>query len=199
MNDEIDRIRKEQVELLFRSIKDILGPIPGALTIPMGDRIAAAIEEATRTYRKWVNDLQAGIYVNCVYCGHRYGPGEDIPSTMADVLKEHVEKCPEHPMSKLKATMERWRSEQQAIDADMDQTLGKVLGYPALYPDASEVDDGQVCTAPNVPLTLAHEAAEKIQALKREVKYLRQYGNKDCTAMADKAMEDGEMDEESSS
>lgn len=51
---------------------------------------------------QWVADLQSGMYVNCVYCGHRYGPNEDTPVSMADVLKEHVEACPEHPMSKLK-------------------------------------------------------------------------------------------------
>lgn len=50
-----------------------------------------------------VNDLQSGMYVNCVYCGHRYGPGETTPVSMADVLKAHIEQCPKHPMSQLKA------------------------------------------------------------------------------------------------
>ncbi len=49
--------------------------------------------------QNWVNDLQAGMYINCVYCGHRYGPDDEVPATMADVLKEHISKCPEHPMS----------------------------------------------------------------------------------------------------
>lgn len=51
----------------------------------------------------WVNDLQSGMYVNCVYCGHRYGPNETTPVSMADALKEHIEHCPKHPMSALKA------------------------------------------------------------------------------------------------
>ncbi len=42
------------------------------------------------------------MYVNCVYCGHRYGPAKDTPVSMADVLKKHIENCSKHPMSKLK-------------------------------------------------------------------------------------------------
>jgi len=53
----------------------------------------------------WVHDLQAGMYINCVYCGHRYGPDDEVPATMADVLKEHIEHCPKHPMSTLKARL----------------------------------------------------------------------------------------------
>jgi len=55
----------------------------------------------------WVADLQAGMYVNCIYCGHRYGPEDDVPATMADVLKEHIEHCPEHPASKLRVQRTR--------------------------------------------------------------------------------------------
>src|SRR6185503_77575 len=53
--------------------------------------------------RNWVNDLQAGMYVNCVYCGHRHGPNDEVAVSMADVLKEHIEQCPEHPLSALRA------------------------------------------------------------------------------------------------
>ncbi len=51
---------------------------------------------------KWINDLQSGMYINCVYCGHRYGPNDEVPSSMADTLKEHIEQCPKHPMNFLK-------------------------------------------------------------------------------------------------
>lgn len=62
-------------------------------------------------YKRWVDDLQSGMYINCVYCGHRYGPREDTPSSMAEVLKQHVEQCPEHPMSKLReVAIAAWRS-----------------------------------------------------------------------------------------
>ena len=38
------------------------------------------------------------------------------------------------------------------------------------------------------------EAADEIVRLRREVEYLRHYGNKSCTAMADEALERGDMD-----
>jgi hypothetical protein len=51
--------------------------------------------------RNWIADLQSGMYVNCVYCGHRYGPNETTPVSMADALKAHIAQCPEHPMAGL--------------------------------------------------------------------------------------------------
>jgi len=65
-----------------------------------------SMEEEITQFKQWVNDLQSGMYINCVYCGHRYGPREDTPVSMADVLKEHIEQCPKHPMSKLKQEIE---------------------------------------------------------------------------------------------
>jgi hypothetical protein len=50
-----------------------------------------------------VADLQSGMYVNCVYCGHRYGRSGETPVSMADVLKRHIAACPKHPVSKLLA------------------------------------------------------------------------------------------------
>jgi hypothetical protein len=51
--------------------------------------------------KAWVSDLQSGMYVYCVYCGHRCGHGETTPVSMADALKAHIAECPEHPMSGL--------------------------------------------------------------------------------------------------
>jgi len=48
---------------------------------------------------KWVDDLQSGMYINCVYCGHRYGPRDEVPASMSDVLTAHVEKCAKHPLA----------------------------------------------------------------------------------------------------
>lgn len=59
--------------------------------------------------RAWVADLQSGQYVNCVYCGHRYGPGETTPVSVADALKAHVATCAEHPLAKLKVVLEAVR------------------------------------------------------------------------------------------
>jgi len=59
-------------------------------------------EKEIERYQNWVNDLQSGMYINCVYCGHQYGPREDTPVSMSQVLKEHIEQCPEHPLSTAK-------------------------------------------------------------------------------------------------
>lgn len=51
----------------------------------------------------WIADLQSGLYVNCVYCGHRYGPREFTSDTSAQhKLEKHIEGCPKHPLSQLR-------------------------------------------------------------------------------------------------
>jgi len=86
--------------------------------VPIDDEAASKISEHIATCPKhpmrnveaerdrlqvWVNDLHSQMYVNCIYCGHRYGPRDEVPAAMADVLKQHIEQCHKHPMSKLKA------------------------------------------------------------------------------------------------
>jgi len=75
-----------------------------------GDEYGAEVlHEAVKRIQKlekWVNDLQSGMYINCVYCGHNYGPQKDTPVCMADVLKKHIEKCPDHPLSAYKKCIE---------------------------------------------------------------------------------------------
>lgn len=51
--------------------------------------------------RRWIDDCQSHMYINCVYCGHRYGPNETTPMTRAETLKQHISECPDHPMSNL--------------------------------------------------------------------------------------------------
>lgn len=51
------------------------------------------------------------MYVNCVYCGHRYGPNDETPTLMADVLREHIEQCPEHPLSAAMKTIAELRKQ----------------------------------------------------------------------------------------
>jgi hypothetical protein len=70
------------------------------------ETLEAALIEITNL-KRWVRDLQAGVTVNCVYCGHRYGPDPGTPVAMADVLKQHVQQCHQHPMTKLKFALEK--------------------------------------------------------------------------------------------
>lgn len=70
-----------------------------------------------RQLRQWVNDLQAGNVITCVYCGHRYGPDPGTPVAMADVLKQHVEQCPDHPLAAAKKRIEELEGGiQEAFD-----------------------------------------------------------------------------------
>lgn len=45
-------------------------------------------------------------------------------------------------------------------------------------------------------LGLVRARTKQFKALKREIRYLRHYGNKDCTAMAEEAMARGDLDED---
>ena len=83
-------------------------------------------EEITRL-QAWVNDLHSGMYINCVYCGHRYGPEESTPSVMADVLKQHIEKCPKHPMSKLKEDNARLQESVVRIECIVGQQKDTIV------------------------------------------------------------------------
>ena len=99
-------------------------------------QLAQAREENARL-GKWVADLQSGMYVNCVYCGHRYGPGSTTPVSMADALKTHIENCPKHPMSALK-------SDNQRLQAIVDRLPKTADGVPVVQGDTlfgvSEID-----------------------------------------------------------
>lgn len=69
--------------------------------------------------QQWVADLQSGMYINCVYCGHRYGPKEEVPATMADVLKAHIATCPKHPVSKLLAAAKAALADFQMVNGHL--------------------------------------------------------------------------------
>ena len=75
------------------------------MTLGETQEIVRLYEQKIARLTQWVYDLQSGMYVNCVYCGHRYGPGETTPVSMADALKAHIEQCQEHPMSALRAAL----------------------------------------------------------------------------------------------
>jgi hypothetical protein len=68
------------------------------------------------------------------------------------------------------AEVARLRAALLGQNHEIEQTLGKALGYPPLYPDASPVDDGQACVGDHVAETLALEAADLIERLRAERK-----------------------------
>lgn len=88
--------REKRLERIIEDQKD---------TIIAFEKSHAALKAENERLVKWVDDLQSGMYISCVYCGHRYGPKDKVPYTMADALKQHIETCPKHPMSALKKSL----------------------------------------------------------------------------------------------
>ena len=72
-------------------------------------------------FKQWVDDLQSGSYITCVYCGHRYGPRETVPTSTADALKTHIETCPQHPMSAQHAHPERPPAAPAALPSEAER------------------------------------------------------------------------------
>ncbi len=70
----------------------------------MPDRIRELEAENARL-RAWVDDLQSGMFINCVYCGHRYGPRSSTPVSMSEVLTAHIEGCPRHPLTEVRSKL----------------------------------------------------------------------------------------------
>jgi hypothetical protein len=70
------------------------------LTEISGDDVEFLFAEIERLER-WIDDLQSGMYINCVYCGHRYPPGTN--AVKRKVLYEHIKICPKHPLSQAEA------------------------------------------------------------------------------------------------
>ena len=98
-------------QALAASTRAVLAKDLAATPYPELREILKQLVAALDRHRQWVADLQSGMFVNCVYCGHRYGPGETTPVAMADALKAHIVACPEHPMSALvKACEAAWHA-----------------------------------------------------------------------------------------
>jgi hypothetical protein len=97
--------------------------------IIIGNALQMASREIARL-EAWVDDLQSGMFINCVYCGHRYGPKENVPATMADVLKDHVEVCPEHPMSALRSDYDRLVKLLMKTSADLHGIMMRLVEGP---------------------------------------------------------------------
>ena len=140
--EEIERLRRTywhgdstgrdpvtELDTLRRAVADLLHynpdtwPEHGNAPLAISAALASRLMEVERL-TKWVDDLQSGMWVNCVYCGHRYGPGETTPTSMADALKEHIERCPKHPMSACRAEIERLRGGFTQQDVDFLRSFG---------------------------------------------------------------------------
>lgn len=80
-----------------------------------------SVDAEVEHLQQWVADLQSNMFINCVYCGYRAGEQETVS---AEDLKRHVEVCPKHPMSALKAENELLRSLVKApVDAGWEKWI----------------------------------------------------------------------------
>ena len=83
-----------QVQDFLNQFGEYEHPKQLCMAITLVKRLNAALRDVT----KWVADLQSGLHINCVYCGHRYPPG--TPDVRDKVLFEHIKQCPKHPLAK---------------------------------------------------------------------------------------------------
>lgn len=116
---EKDEQLKQWMECI-KAIEEMVGYRLNRENLPLALCASFALQHnEIEKLQKWVDDLQSGMYVNCVYCGHRYGPGETTPVSMADALKEHIKQCPKHPMSALRAKFTEIRQSLEALLAQL--------------------------------------------------------------------------------
>ena len=93
------------------------GSTKGAMCCP---ECLESMRIEVKRLRQWISDLQSGMYVNCVYCGHRYGPKDEVPTSMAEVLKDHIMNCPDHPMSALARENEDLQQQIVLLEEERD-------------------------------------------------------------------------------
>lgn len=108
-------------------------------------------------HQRWVTDLQSGMYVNCVYCGHRYGPAgsaaDAVPranETMAQALTRHVAECPQHPLAGARALLTQWLDWPGRTNDDPDPIEIATAAFLGHKPDCERVEYG-VCTCGLAP------------------------------------------------
>lgn len=95
-----------------------------------------------------------------------YGPGEEYSIT-EEMKESHARLIAQAP--EMQEEIIRLREQVDAMAREryeIDQILGKALGYPE-YTEDFGAPKGDVCTGEHVPVTLAREAAKRIEELKK--------------------------------
>jgi hypothetical protein len=94
------------------------------------DEHIQALTTENQQLEAWIDDLQSGMYINCVYCGHRYGPNKgNHRVTMRKALETHIAECPKHPLA-----MARNRIKELTAERDADRR--REYGYSQQTVDA---------------------------------------------------------------
>jgi hypothetical protein len=103
------------------------------------------ITKEIEALQQWIKDVQGKTFVNCIYCGHRYGAASTTPVALADIMKQHVAQCPKHPLSVTKKALSEARLDM--IEAGLKtEHADKVLkwlgdGTVTVPPDVEESDE----------------------------------------------------------
>ncbi len=73
------------------------------------------LEAAVKEKDEWIDRLEDGRIVTCVYCGHAYPP--ETQRSKRKILYEHIKLCPKHPLrhaeeqiATLIAELDAWKS-----------------------------------------------------------------------------------------
>ena len=78
--------------------------------------MSETLEEKVTRLEKWVSDLQASKYINCVYCGYRFGLETEVPASMADIHRDHMSGCVKHPMYELTLIKKLTEDEMSSVE-----------------------------------------------------------------------------------
>lgn len=102
-----NRVEREQEKTLewykaqakeLSDIRKIVFSWPRGIDVEFDEYFPDNVARKYKILEQWIADLQSGLHINCVYCGHRYPPG--TPDVRDNVLYEHIKICPKHPLSK---------------------------------------------------------------------------------------------------
>lgn len=87
------------------------------------DKQIEELQEKLAQMEQWIDDLQSGLYVNCVYCGYNFGQKDAVDESMRTSLQNHMETCPKHPMSILKQRNEKL----EGFRTEIENLLEKIV------------------------------------------------------------------------
>lgn len=128
-----------------------------------------------------IADQRLGELIDIAMC--RRADGTDWRADMAVALRE---------LKQARAELHQYRLSPQlgcSVDAEVWHQLRMKMDA-ALGPDFDPYVRGECFAALDAIVKQRDDARAALTAREREVRYLRHFGNKDCTAMADEMMAD---------
>lgn len=125
----------EQAELFAKMTTELLA---GAEHVrKLCTELSLAVQEIRRL-NKWIDDLQSGMFINCVYCGYQYGPSTE--AIARESLERHIESCQKHPLSIAKAEIATLAAKLVSNRGCIGYTLDLEIQNKALTKKVAELD-----------------------------------------------------------